>query len=78
MNWNNWSIEDFLIPPEVSVNIFKQDDIVKVSAVKKNQSIDARINPEPEVATTTHEEKVLVTDVSKHKYINSFVDKSLL
>ena len=45
------SIEDFLIPPDVSVNIFKQDDIVKVSAVKKNQSINVRINPQ--VSTKT-------------------------
>ena len=53
------SIEGFLIPPEVSVNIFKQDDVVKVSAVKKIQYINARMNPQ--VSTTTDEKKELVT-----------------
>ena len=68
------SIEDFLIPPEVSVNIFKPDDVVKVSAVKKSQSINARIKPQ--VSTNTDEEKVLVTYPSSNTSIDSSINLS--
>ena len=33
------SLQDFTIPPDVSINIFTNDDIVKVSAVKKTHSM---------------------------------------
>ena len=68
------NIEDFLIPPEVLVNIFKQDDVVKVSAVKKSQSINARIDPQ--VSTTTEEKKVLVTYPSTNTSIHSSINLS--
>ena len=44
------SLEDFTIPPDVSVNIFKNDDVVKVSVVKKIKTIEEpRINQQDQV-----------------------------
>ena len=55
------SLEDFIIPAEVSINIFTKDDIVKVSAVKRN-TIEKRKIPTFERQTRdTNERKELVS-----------------
>ena len=54
------SLEDFTIPPDVSINIFTNDDIVKVSALKKTQSFkEPRTNPQ--VCGDTNTKKQLVS-----------------
>ena len=41
------SLEDFTIPPDVSINIFNNDDIVQVSSVEKTEIIkEPGINPQ--------------------------------
>ena len=53
------SLEDFTIPPDVSINIFTNDDIVKVSAVKQTQSIkEPRTNPQVYGDTNTKKQLV--------------------
>ena len=65
------SLEEFTIPPDESVNIFTQDDIVKVSSVKKNQAVETRTNPQ--VNGSKDEKKPLVsyqsTNTSTHSSI---------
>ena len=52
-------LEEYTIPPYESVNIFTQDDIVKVSSVKKNQAVETRTNPQ--VHGSKDEKKPLVS-----------------
>ena len=53
------SLEDFTIPPDVSINIFTNDDIVKVSAVKRTQTIkEPRTNPQVYGDTNTKKQLV--------------------